>query len=167
MSEQRRKVSWLAWLSTYVALYGVYLLFVSTLTKPELIAGIATALLATIASGVFGAVGIVHFTPTLRQLLEAWRLPYYAVQGSWELAKAFAKQLFTKQGAESLVRAVQYEVGDDGPHAAARRALAVTYTTLTPNFVVLGIAHQQQLLLYHQVLAGDVLQMTINLGARP
>src|SRR5690242_5225859 len=100
MSEQRRKVSWLAWLITYVVLYGVYLLFVSTLTKPELIAGITTALIATIASGVFGTVGIVHFRPTLGQLLEAWRLPYYAVQGSWELAKAFAKQLFTKPGAE-------------------------------------------------------------------
>lgn len=167
MSEQRRKVSLWSWLITYVVLYGVYLLFVSTLTKPELLAGIVMAAIATVASGAFGTVGVVHFRPTLRQLLEAWRLPYYAVQGTWELSKAFAKQLFTKRGAESLIRAVPYEVGDDGAHAAAQRALAVTYTTLTPNFVVLGIAHKQQLLLYHQVLAGEVLQMTINLGARP
>jgi multisubunit Na+/H+ antiporter MnhE subunit len=167
MAEERRKVSWLSWLITYVVLYGVYLLFVSTLTKVELIAGIATALIATIASGVFGTVGVVHFKPTLRELLEAWRLPYYAFQGTWELFNAFAKQLFTKQGADSLVRAVPYEVGGDDAQSAGRRALAVTYTTLTPNFVVFGIAHKQQLLIYHQVLAGEVLQMTINLGAEP
>jgi hypothetical protein len=48
-----------------------------------------------------------------------------------------------------------------------RRVLAVGYTTLTPNFVVLGIARKQGLLLYHQVLAGEVLEMTRKLGARP
>lgn len=61
--------------------------------------------------------------------------------------KALGKQLFTKKGADSLIRAVPFEVGDDDAHSAARRALAVTYTTLTPNFVVLGIAHKQALLL--------------------
>ncbi|HSU68704.1 MAG TPA: hypothetical protein VLJ39_17620 [Tepidisphaeraceae bacterium] len=164
---QRRNVSWWQWAVTYVVLYGVYLLFVSTLTKPELFAGLACALVATVASGAFGTIGIVHFRPKLRELLEAWRLPYYAVQGTWELLKALAQQLFTKRGADSLIRAVRFAVGDDDAHSAARRALAVTYTTLTPNFVILGIAHKQSLLLYHQVLAGEVLQMTINLGAEP
>jgi multisubunit Na+/H+ antiporter MnhE subunit len=160
-------VSWITWAVTFIALYGLYLLFVSTLTKPELIAGIFCTLIATLAAGVFGTVGVVHFKPTLREILEAWRLPYYAVQGSWELFKALANQLFRKKGADSLLRAVPFEVGDDDAHSAGRRALAVFYTTLTPNFVVLGIAHKQALLLYHQVLPGKVLQMTINLGARP
>jgi multisubunit Na+/H+ antiporter MnhE subunit len=160
-------VSWITWAVTFIALYGVYLLFVSTLTKPELFAGILSTVIATVAAGVFGTVGVVHFNPKLREILEAWRLPYYAVQGSWELFKALANQLFTKKGADSLIRAVSFEVGDEDAHSAGRRALAVFYTTLTPNFVVLGIAHKQALLLYHQVLPGDVLQMTINLGARP
>ena len=163
----RRKVSWIAWAMSFIALYGVYLLFVSTLTKPELFAGILSTLIATLAAGAFGTVGVVHFKPMLRELLEAWRLPYYAVQGSWELFKALGKQLFTKKGAESLVRAVPFEVGNEDAHSSGRRALAVFYTTLTPNFVVFGIAHKQALLLYHQVLPGEVLQMTINLGARP
>lgn len=164
---KQRQFSWLAGAATLISLYGIYLLFVSTLTKPELFAGILCTVVATLASGVFGTIGMVRFKPTLREVLEAWRIPYYAVQGSWELFKALGKQIFTKQGAESLLRAVSFEVGDEDAHSAARRALAVTYTTLTPNSIVLGIAHKQSLLLYHQVLAGDVRQMTINLGARP
>lgn len=164
----KRTTSWIAGAITFAGLYGIYLLFVSTLTKPELWAGLIAAAIATLASGVFGTIGLVRFKPTFRELLEAWRIPYYAVQGSWELFKALGNQLFTERGAESLIRAVPFAVGEnDDPHAAARRALAVTYTTLTPNFVVLGIAHKQALMLYHQVLPGEVLQMTINLGARP
>jgi multisubunit Na+/H+ antiporter MnhE subunit len=164
---QRKHVSFISWAVTLVTLYGIYLLFVSTLTKPELFAGIFCAIIATVAAGAFGTLGVVHFQPTFGQILQAWRLPYYAVQGSWELFKALAKQLFTRQGADSLIQAVPFEVGDDDADSAGRRALAVLYTTLTPNFVVLGIAHKQGLLLYHQVLKGEVLQLTINLGAKP
>ena len=46
-------------------------------------------------------------------------------------------------------------------------ALEITYTTATPNFVVLGIVREQGIMLFHQVLKGDIIQMTQNLGARP
>jgi multisubunit Na+/H+ antiporter MnhE subunit len=146
---------------------ALYLLFTSTITKVELLAGLGAAVVATFAAGVFGVACGIGFKPTLREVLEAWRMPYYAFQGTWELFRALAKQLFTSRGADSLLRAVPFDVGGDDPHSVARRTLAVTYTTLTPNFVVLGIVHKQSLMLYHQVLSGDVLQMTINLGARP
>jgi hypothetical protein len=167
MSEQRRKISFWSWLITYVVLYGVYLLFVSTLTKPELVAGIIMAAIATVATGVFGTVGVVHFKPSPRALLQVWRVPYYAVIDTVWVLGALGRQLFTRHGADSLLRAVPFEVGGPDDGAAARRALAVTYTTLTPNFVVLGIAHKQALLLYHQVKQDPVPRMTINLGARP
>lgn len=167
MSEQRRKVSVGSWVITYVVLYGVYLVFVSTLTTPELLAGIVAAAVATIASGVFGTVGVVQFRPTLRDLLQIWRVPYYAVMDTAKVLGSLARQLFTRRGADSLVRAVPFEVGGADDAAAARRALAVTYTTLTPNFIVLGIAHKQALLLFHQIQDDEVPQLTINLGARP
>lgn len=167
MSEQRRKVSWLSWLLTYVVLYGVYLLFASTLTTPELVAGAVVAVIATGATVVFGTVGVVHFKPSPRDLLQVWRVPYYAVIDTIQVVGALAKQLFTRRGADSLLRAVPFDVGAADEGAAARRALAVTYTTLTPNFIVLGIAHEQALLLYHEITDAEVPQMTINLGARP
>lgn len=72
---QRSKGTWIAWAKTFVALYGVYLLFVSTLTKPELFAGILATFIATLAAGAFGTIGLVRFKPALREILEAWRLP--------------------------------------------------------------------------------------------
>jgi hypothetical protein len=163
---RNNRAGWLSWFITFIVLFGVYLLYVSTLVKIELVAGIVCTIVATVASAIFCAVGIVHFSVTIRQLLEAWRLPGYAVQGSWEVFKALGRQLFTRRGADSLIRAVPFEVGDNEAPSAGRRALAVLYTTATPNFIVLGIAHKQALLLYHQVLPGPVLQMTINLGAQ-
>lgn len=167
MSEQRRNVSWLSWIVTYVALYGVYLLFVSTLTKPELVAGIVMAFVATLAAGVFGTVGVVHFRPALGQLLQIWRVPGNAVMDTVLVFKALGKQLFTRSGAGGQVRAVPFDVGGPDDGNAARRALAVTYTTLTPNQVVLGIAHKQALLIYHQLEGAEVPQITVNLGAQP
>ena len=165
MPNSSAKHPWLSWALSFIALYGTYLLFVSTLTKVELIAGIGAAAIATVAAGIFGLIGTVKFRPSLKNLLEAWRLPYYAVQGTYEMGKALAQQLFTSQGADSVIRAVPFDVGGDDAAAAGRRALAVGYTTMTPNFIVMGIVRKQRLLLYHQIIPGEVLQMTINLGA--
>lgn len=155
-------------LTTTAVFYAIYLLYASTLAPTELVAGIGAAVVSAIAASVFGAMGIVQFRPRFRDLVECWRIPWYAVEGTVELFRALARQLFTSKGADSLVRAVPFAVGeDDDPKAMARRALAVAYTTMTPNFVVFGITHNQALLLYHQVLSGPVLKMTINLGANP
>jgi hypothetical protein len=94
------------------------------------------------------------------------RLPKGVVLGSWQLLYALALQIFTKQGAGSLLRAVPFNVGDDDPKSTARRVLAVVYTTATPNSVVLGIDKKNQSMLYHQVLSSPISQMTKDLGAR-
>ena len=161
------KHRWVSWLFTFVALYALYLLFAATLTKSEVLGGMGAAVIATVAAGLFGAVGSAKFIPTPHDLLQAWRIPYYAFTGTFELFKALARQLFTARGADSLIASVRYDVGGDDPKSSARRALAELYTAMTPNFVVLGIVHKQRLLLYHQVLKGEVLQMTTNLGAHP
>lgn len=164
---KRIKIPWMKWTTSYVVLYGAYLLLVSTLTKPELWAGLVVAAIATIAAAAFGALGIVHFKPTIGQLLQAARIPAEMIRGTWAVFTALGKQLLTRDGAPSLMVAVPFEVGGKDEGAAARRALAVTYTTMTPNSVVLGIPRKQALLLYHQVAPSNVPQMMINLGARP
>ena len=164
---RQQRISWASWLAVLIVMYGVYLLFASTLSKPELFAGTVAAAISTVAAGTFGLIGTVKFRPRIGDLFQAWRIPWYMIEGTYEILKALASQLFTRKGADSLVRAVRFEMGGDDPQSIARRALAVVYTTMTPNFIVLGIIPRQRLLLYHQVLAGDVLQMTINLGAEP
>ena len=96
-----------------------------------------------------------------------WRLPKYMVTGSWEIFEVLFRQLFGGKPAESLMLAVPYEAVGDDDASAALRALAITYTTATPNFVVIGVDHQRRQLVFHQVKRSKVLQITKNLGARP
>ena len=44
-----------------------------------------------------------------------------------------------------------------GPNA--KRALAIAYTTSTPNFIVLGIDHQRGTLVFHQIEREPILTM--------
>jgi multisubunit Na+/H+ antiporter MnhE subunit len=152
---------------TYCMLVGVYFLFACSVTNVEVIAGVVAALVATIAAGLFGAAGVVRFRPRVAEVANMWRIPWDAVKGAAEVFVALARELFTKQGADSFLRAVPFDVGGDDAHSMARRTLALTYTTITPNFIVLGVVHEQSLLLFHQVFPSDVPQVAINLGARP
>jgi len=168
MAELRTPFYWVGIFFTWVILIGVYLLFTSNLQKPEVYVGIGAAAIAATASAVFESLGVVAFRPRLLDLLRAWRIVGYMFSGSWELLKAMAMQIFTRPGAQSIVFAVPFDLGeDDDPRAAARRALAIIYTTMTPNFVVLGLDRKNRLMLYHQVLSGPVLEITKELGAKP
>jgi hypothetical protein len=124
-------------------------------------------MIATIAATAFGAVAGVRIRPTFREVVQAWRLPWDELRGMLVVLRALGRQLFTRQGAPSLLRAVPFDVGDDDAHSAARRTLAVLYPTLTPDVIVLGVAHKQALLLYHLVSPQPVPAMVTHLGAHP
>ncbi len=109
--------------------------------------------------------GLTKFRWSWRQIVEAWRIPWYAVSGTWEILQGIRKQLFTKTGAPSRLAAVRFKAGTDDAASAGRRGLAVLYTTMTPNFIVIGIIREQGLLVYHQIIPGEVLAITRNLGA--
>lgn len=164
---QRRKTRWFIWPLVWLIHLALYLLYVAQINTQELCFGCGAAAVATIAMAVFQSVGIVEFFPTPKYLLEAWRIPWYMVEGTWEILQAQATQIFTRDGAQSILFAVGFEIGGEDPRSCARRALAVTYTTMTPNFVVVGLDNRNELMLYHQIKKGPVLQMTKNLGAQP
>jgi hypothetical protein len=69
--------------------------------------------------------------------------------------------------AKSLLLAVPYDAVGDDPGDAAKRALAIAYTTSTPNFIVLGIDLSRGMLVFHQIERGPVLEIVKRLGARP
>ncbi len=167
MPHRHTRTGWMTWVVVWLMQLGLWLLFVAKFSLDELLAGMAASAVATIAAAVFEALGLVKFRPILHSLIQAWRIPWYLLSGTGEIFHGLAKQLFTHAGAPSTLRAVPFDVGGDDPESAARRALAVTYTTITPNFIVLGIVAEQGLLLYHQILPGPVLTITKQLGARP
>lgn len=167
MPQGDTKTSWTTWAVVWLLHLGLWFLFVAQLSIDELLAGMAAAAVATAAAAVFEALGLVKFRPLLRSLVQAWRIPWYLITGTGEIFHGLAKQLFTAGGAPSTLRAVPFVVGGHDSESTARRALAVTYTTITPNFIVLGIVSEQGLMLYHQILPGKVLPITKQLGARP
>lgn len=101
-----------------------------------------------------------------RWLVQVARFPWYAVTGTGEILAVLARQLARRRPAASLLLSVPFEVGRD-PDDEVRRALAVAFTSATPNFLVLGVDRARGRLVYHQVARSPVPRMTERLGARP
>lgn len=148
--------------------YLFWILFTGTFALHELMIGIGGALLA--AGGIF-VVNLEYparFSPDAASLMAFWRLPWYLLTGTWEIAVVAACDLLHIKRAQSLFRVVNFNAGGNhDPHATARRVLAVTYTTVAPNFIVLGINTSDRSLLFHQIERSSVPKMTKSLGAQP
>jgi hypothetical protein len=145
---------------------ALYLTFAFNIGIRELVVSILVGTIATIAVVVFMVTSDAHFTPRLRDLMQAFRLPGQIISGTGQVLEGLRRQLFTPRGADSVLAAVPFDVGQlNNPVEAGRRALAITYTTAAPNFVVLGIVEQQQIMLYHQIVPTTVPTMTQKLGA--
>lgn len=151
----------------FLSFYLCWIIFVGTFSLHELLIGVLGALLATAGLSTINCHYPARFHPTLTELLSLWRLPGYLVSDTWTILTVRAKDLRRVQTANSLFRLVPFRAGEkDDPRATARRVLAVIYTTVTPNTVVLGVNTNDQHLLLHQLVRGPVSRMTEDLGAR-
>ncbi len=148
--------------------YGFWIVFVGTFSAHELEVGILATLLAVAGTAVIDVQYPSRFEPSIRELLACWRLPWYLISGTWEIMKVAVTDLLGVSAAKSLFRVVPFDAGrKDDPRAVARRVLAATYTTIAPNFILLGINPSDQKLLFHQIERSSVPKMTQELGARP
>ncbi len=151
----------------FVSFYFCWIIFVGTFSLHELLIGVLGALLATTGLSIINRSYPARFQPRLMELLSLWRLPGSLVSDTWKILALRAKDLRSIRTANSLFRVVPFRAGEkDDPRATARRVLAVIYTTITPNTVVLGVNTNDQKLLLHQLVRGPVSRMTEDLGAR-
>ena len=147
--------------------YLFWIIFTGTLSLHELLIGIIGALLAATGVGVVSLQYPARFSPSVTELLSLWRIPWYLISGTWEIAAVAARDLTGIEPAKSVFRIVQFDAGEkDDPHATARRVLAVVYTTTAPNFIVLGVNVSDQKLLFHQIKRSSVPKLTRQLGAQ-
>jgi hypothetical protein len=167
MPRPRTRIRRLAWPVVWLLQLGLWLLLVSKLERDEIYAGLAAAALATLAAGWLDAVHFARFRPSLAALASGWRIPWYILSDTVAIFLGLARQLFTSEGAPSALRAVAFDLGGDDAQSAARQALVITYGTITPNSIVLGLVREQKLLLYHQILPGELPPTIRELGARP
>jgi hypothetical protein len=148
--------------------YLFWILFVGTFSAHELEIGIIAALLATAGTAVIDVQYPSRFVPSVGELLSWWRLGWYLLSGTWEIMKVAVTDLLGTDPAESLLRISPFAAGDpDDERAVARRVLAITYTTVAPNFIILGINSSDQKMLFHQIKRSSVPKMTQRLGAQP
>jgi hypothetical protein len=152
------------WFAYWVVSYCLWLLFVNTTMIHELwMAAMASVLTAT-AAELVRSQKFASFRPRLWWLVQAWREPWYILEGCASIFWAFLKHFF--KPAPSVLRQVVFDAGGSDPQSAARRALAITYTTMPPNFVVLGIDLDKNVMVVHQVTETETPTMTSNLGAK-
>jgi len=147
--------------------YLFWLVFVGTFAVHELLLGAIGAVLTALGLSVIDLYYPARFSPRLMELLSLWRLPWYLVSGAWEITVVAAKDLLHVAPAKSIFRVVPFDAGEqDDFHATARRVLAVIYTTVAPNFIVLGVNTSDKKLLFHQIEYSSVPKMTQYLGAQ-
>ncbi len=148
--------------------FGAWLLLVEKFDPSELVAGAICAAIAAVASELAWGTHLNRFTGNWRALVQAYHLPWLILEDTVVIFKVLARHLFTRRKAPSLMLAVDFDVGEeDDPNDSMRRALAIGYSTMTPNCVVIGIDHRRGRMLYHQLARSDVPKMTRALGARP
>jgi hypothetical protein len=97
----------------------------------------------------------VGFSPRLRQAIALWRLPWYVLSGTWEMFTILAKDLAGKHPG-SFFRATPFDRAE-GRVGDSQVVLATAYTTVAPNFIVIGVSEDK--LLFHQVEQSDVPRM--------
>jgi hypothetical protein len=99
-------------------------------------------------------------------LLQCWRIPWYVLSGCWEITVLLLRDLFAGKPTGSYYRACNFRINRHDPVLIARSILAVAYTTMAPNFIVIGIDAEQSQMLFHQVERSSVPKMSRALGAQ-
>ena len=148
-----------------VLAFIAWLGLVGTLSQQELCLGAACAVFsAGLSAFVLKQMGIPVYE-NFTDLMRVWRVPWYLLSDSWQILQALGQDLSGVSPAGSHLRAVPFK-REKGARGFFRRVLAVVYTTLTPNIIVIGIDQKQELLLFHQIAPTAVPKMTKQLGAQ-
>lgn len=148
-----------------VILWFIWMAYVSNPQRPEIIAGVGAAMMAAVADAVVKERRIVEFFPRVKWLALVFLESWYAVEGTWKIFLALFKRVLGKRS-EADFAAIQFDPGGNDDASQARRALAVTYLTMTPTFVVIGIDRKKRKILLHQISPSGVPFIAKQLGAK-
>jgi multisubunit Na+/H+ antiporter MnhE subunit len=156
----------LPWILLWTIFLLVWHAFVGKIALDELLFAALGCTVTVLAARVVLAEHLSPLRTRWRCVAQAVWLPKLIVTGTWEVLAVLGRRIFLGKPAESLLFSVPFDAGDGGSESSFRRALAIAYTTATPNFVVVGIDRERGLLIYHQIQKGKVPEMTKRLGAK-
>ncbi|MGC2638992.1 MAG: hypothetical protein WA294_17540 [Acidobacteriaceae bacterium] len=106
----------------------------------------------------------LRFRPSVGNLVQVWRLPWSIAVDALQIAFALLRD-FLGHPAESHFRSVAYRYTSGSGADTARRTLAVATSTISPNFIVIGIDTDRRQMLFHQLKKTAVPALTQRLGA--
>lgn len=153
-------------LVSLLGLAGLWILFVAGIKPEEMIVGAICMPLTIVFSWYVANQCSMKIRLRTMDVLQAWYIPWYVVTGAWEIISVLVKDVLHIAPAESLFRATPYREDSEDPAVIGRRVLAVTYTTATPNFIIVGIDLKTRRMLFHQIKKSGVRTMTRRLGAQ-
>jgi hypothetical protein len=150
-----------------VALFLLWALLTSGFKAQESLMGAFAALVGSSVYLLLRRKTGFTFQPRMGELLQAWRLPWYLLSGSWMITQVLFLDLLGIRRAGSFYRATSFDSGNEQPaRQITRRTLATAFTTVSPDFIIIGVDTERKQMLFHQILRTDVPKMTKNLGAR-
>lgn len=138
----------------------------ATLQRDELLLGVGVVVLSTVFSLALARQYENPLRFRWKDVLQVWRAPFYVITQMWGITVLLIKDLLGKR-VGSYYRICRFEGAATGGVSNARRVLATSYTTIAPNFIVIGIDVERKQMLFHQIERTAVPQMTKSLGARP
>jgi hypothetical protein len=113
--------------------------------------GVGVTTLATWSWYIVYINSAISFAPKLHWLLPCWRVPGLILHDCWLVIRHLYRQCCLGKDHVGIFQALRFPGGTDDAQSVARRVLAITYLTLSPNSLVIGIDQRTGLLLLHQL----------------
>jgi multisubunit Na+/H+ antiporter MnhE subunit len=139
---------WVAW---YVPLVLLWLAFVDTFAREEVIAGLVAAAIAATAADLVRSQDLVRFRMDPHWLRGLSRLPWQVLRDTWLLTVALWRHC-TGRPVRGVFRVVPFPTEADDARSAARRALVTALCSVAPNTVVVGVEGAEGEMLVHQLI---------------
>ena len=148
-----------------LAIFLFWIGFTATVKSHELLlGGCTTALTLALFFNIIRTESL-RFRLRLRDLLVIWRVPGAVLRDCWILIVVLFNDLTGREPAGSFYRACGFRTSTHDPVLIGRSALAIAYTTASPNMMVIGIDPAQSLMLFHQLKRDPVPRSAQALGA--
>ena len=138
----------------------LWILFVGGIRRNEMLVSAGVLLLTGAFLYQVWRIETLDLDFRLKDIAQGWRIPWYILSGIYEIVGILLKDLLGIRRANSFYRVSGFNTSKSEPQQIARRVLATFYTTMAPNFIVIGVDFRQSRMLFHQLERSSVPQMT-------
>jgi multisubunit Na+/H+ antiporter MnhE subunit len=145
----RRLGAWLVW---WVLLMSLWVILDNSIASDELLAGAGAAALGACLAEVAGYQAATRFRMRIEWLIPALSLPGQVVRDTVIVFAALWRRLARGEEPASGFRELPVRYGSNSAEGKTRRALYVGGQSVAPNTFALGIDHDRDVMIVHQLV---------------